>query len=245
LPRAPRFGPLMLCNAAIALQLLGAFPDAWESWRNVSHPADARVTEKVSPVVTGADVLVEMGWTPSSLVLRTRGPHTLAFAPLPPATGLRATVTVDAGGRAAAIAEDGAPLQLAFAPQPDGRIEIEIPFTVAKQQKRWLNAAEECRWTLSVDGGAPRNLIFLSTPDAVRARLAVEVADGLRFWQKRFQEFGYVPAATLPGKGRELAGAELSDAAGCAFLLSTVSEYLTWLNNGRDWELAFKAKPKP
>ncbi|MBI5396250.1 MAG: hypothetical protein HZA91_13220 [Verrucomicrobia bacterium] len=245
LPRAPRLGPRMLCNAAITLQLLGAFPDAWESWRNANHPADTRVSEKIAPIVADGSALMEMGWTPSSLVLRTRGPRSLAFAPLPPATGLRATVTIDASGRAAALAEDGAPLQLAFAPQPDGRVEIEIPFTVAKQQKRWLNAAEECRWTLSVDGGAPRNLIFLSTPDAVRARLAVEVADGLRFWQKQFREFGCVPAASLPGKGREIAGAELSDAAGCAHLLAAIAEYLAWLNNERDWELALKAKPKP
>lgn len=245
LPRAPRFGPLMLCNAAIALQLLDAFPSAWDSWRNTAHPADARVVEKVAPIIADGTTLLEMGWTPSSLVLRTRGPRTLTFAALPPAAGLRATVTVDASGRAVAVAEDATPLRLAFAPQPDGRVELEIPFTVAKQQKRWLNAAEECRWTLSVDGGPPRNLFFLSTPGAVRARLAVEVADGLRFWQKQVRDAGFVPAAVLPGKGGDLAGANVSDAAGCAHLLAAVSQYLTWLNNERDWDATSKTKAKP
>ena len=244
-PFAPRLGPRMLCNAAIALQLLGAFPNAWESWRNTQHPADARVTERLTPLVTDGVALVELGWTPSSLVVRTRGPRALMFAPLPPATGLRATVTIEADGRAAAVAEDGSPLQLAFAPQPDGRVDLEIPFTVVRQQKRWLNAFEEARWTLAVDGSVPRNLLFLSTPDAVRARLAVEVADGLRFWQKVIKECGYVPAAVLPGKGKDLPGADLSDAGGCAYLLAGIAEYLTWLNNSRDWELALKTKAKP
>ncbi len=245
MPFGPRFGPRMLCNAAIALQLLGAFPDAWESWRNAQHPADTRVSERVAPVVADGAAFVELGWTPSSLIVRTRGPRTLAFTPLPPATGLRAVVSVEANGRATAFAEGGRPLQIAFGVRPDGRVDLEIPFTVARQQQRWLNAFEEARWTLSVDGGAPRNLIFLSTPDAVRARLAVEVADGLRFWQKIVKDCGHVPAAVLPGKGKDLSGADLSDAGGCACLLAAAAEYLTWLNNERDWELALKTKAKP
>jgi hypothetical protein len=245
LPRAPRFGPLLLCNAAIALQLLDAFPNAWESWRNTQHPSDTRVTERVAPVIAGEDKLVEMGWTPSSLIIRARGPRMFLFSSLPPAAGLRVNVFVDARGKASAVVEDGTPLQVAFARQPDGRVDLEIPFTVAKQQKRWLNAAEECRWSLSVDGGPPRNLFFLSTSGAVRARLAVEVADGLRFWQKQVKDAGFVPSAVLPGKGKDLAGADVSDAAGCAHLLAAAGQYLTWLNNARDWDPASKTKAKP
>jgi len=123
-------------------------------------------------------------------------------------------------------------------------VNVAIPFTVERRQKRWLNALENARWTVRVNGAAPRGLLFLSTPESVRSRLAVELGGGLRFWQQMFREWGHLPASFSFGKKQD-ANAELSDVAGCGFLIAAASEYTCWLRGERDWQLALKTKAKP
>ncbi|MFA7002459.1 MAG: hypothetical protein WC429_00350, partial [Verrucomicrobiia bacterium] len=122
--------------------------------------------------------------------------------------------------------------------------DLEIPFTMTKSQKRWLNAVEDSRWIARLDGGAPFGLLFLSRPETVRARLALELSDGLRYWQKLFNDKGCVPATIATGKSPPGAADELSDAAGYAFLIAAIAEYSVWLNGERDWELALKVQAK-
>jgi hypothetical protein len=156
-----------------------------------------------------------------------------------------ATVSLDAAGRATAVNGQRAALRIVATRQSDGRVTLELPFTMAKSQKRWLNAVEDSRWIAKLDDGAPCALLFLTRPETVRARLALELSDGLRFWQKVFKDKGCVPASIAPGKPLANADADLSDAAGYAFLIAAIAEYSVWLNGERDWELALKVQAKP
>ncbi|MBI5687781.1 MAG: hypothetical protein HZC54_22145 [Verrucomicrobia bacterium] len=241
-----RHGPMLLCGAAIALQLMEAFSAAWESWYREHHAADARVSGRFADLpVLAKSGLVEMAWTTSSLLVRARGPLKLLLASATPGDDASATVTLDAAGRATAVSGRGEALRIVAAPQPDGRVELELPFTMAKLQKRWLNAVEDSRWIARLDDGKPSGLLFLSRPETVRARLALELSDGLRFWQKVFNDKGHVPAGISIGKSPAGADAELSDAAGYAFLIAAIAEYTVWLNGERDWDLALKVQAKP
>ena len=241
-----RHGPMLLGGAAVALQLMDAFPAAWEGWYRQSHAADARVSDVFAELpVLARSGPVEMAWTTSSLLVRARGPLKLRLASATPGDDASATVSLDAAGHATAVNGNRAALRIVAAPQPDGRVELEIPFTMAKSQKRWLNAGEDSRWTVRLDEGAPCNLLFLSRPETVRARLALELTDGLRYWQKLFNDRGCVPASLAGGKSSAGAADELSDAGGPAFLIAAIAEYYAWLNGERDWELALKVQAKP
>ena len=245
LPFGTRHGPMLLCGAAIALQLMEAFPAVWEGWYRQQHAADARVSGKFAELPALAKSgPVEMAWTTSSLLIRARGPLKLLLASATPGEDASATVLLDAAGRATAASGHRAALRVITTRQADGRVELEIPFTMAKSQKRWLNAVEDSRWIAKLDGGAPFGLLFLSRPETVRARLALELSDGLRYWQKLFNDKGCVPASLATGKTPANAGDELSDAAGYAFLIAAIAEYSVWLNGERDWELALKVQAK-
>ena len=240
-----RHGPMLLCSAALALQLLDAFPNAWEGWARQKHPDDFRISEKLAPLsAPGANSPVELAWSASSLLVRARGPLKLDFAAVPPATGSGATLLIDDRNRATVTSEKGVALLAAAADQADSLVNVEIPFTVERRQKRWLNAAEDARWTVRINGAAPRGLLFLSTPEAVRSRLAVELSEGLRFWQQMFREWSYLPANFSFSK-KQSPNTELSDAAGYAFLIGAIGEYTCWLRGERDWVLALKMKAKP
>lgn len=242
----PRHGPMLLCGAAIALQLMEAFPAAWESWYRESHPADARVSEKLADLpVLAKSGPVEMAWSTSSLLLRARGPLKLLLASATPGDDASALVSLDAAGRATAVSGSGVALRIVAAPRPDGRVDLEFPFTMAKSQGRWLNAVEDSRWIARLDDGKPCGLLFLTRPETVRARLVLELAEGLRFWQKLFNDKGRVPASIATGKSLANTEDELSDAAGYAFLIAAIAEYSVWLNGERDWELALKVQAKP
>ncbi|MCX7824269.1 MAG: hypothetical protein N2689_01765 [Verrucomicrobiae bacterium] len=244
-PIGTRHGPMLLCGAALALQLLDAFPNAWEAWARQKHPGDFRVSEKLAPLsAPGASGPVELAWSASSLLVRARGPLKLDFAAVHPATGSGATLVIDDGGRVAVTGEKGAELLVMSARQADGSVNVEVPFTIERRQKRWLNAVENARWTVRINGAPPRGLLLLSTPESVRARLAVELSDGLRFWQQMFREWGHLPAAFSFGKKQD-ARAGLSDVAGCGFLIAAASEYACWLRGERDWTLALKTRAKP
>jgi len=244
-PIGTRHGPMLLCGAALALQLLDAFPNAWEALARQKHADHFRVSEKLAPMSTpGASGPVELAWSASSLQVRARGPLKLDFAAVPPATGAGATLQIDEAGRATVTGEKGVALLATSARQADGSVNVAIPFTVERRQKRWLNAVENARWTVRVNGAAPRGLLFLSTPESVRSRLAVELGGGLRFWQQMFREWGHLPASFSFGKKQD-ANAELSDVAGCGFLIAAASEYTCWLRGERDWQLALKTKAKP
>jgi hypothetical protein len=246
LPSGSRHGPMLLCGAAIALQLMEAFPAAWENWYRQQHAADARVSDKLAELpVLAKSGPVEMAWTSSSLLLRARPPLKLLLASATSGDNAIATVSLDAAGRATAVNGQRAALRIVAARQSDGRVTLELPFTMAKSQKRWLNAIEDSRWIVKLDDGAPCALLFLTRPETVRARLALELSDGLRFWQKAFKDKGCVPASIAPGKPPATADADLSDAAGYAFLIAAIAEYSVWLNGERDWELALKVQAKP
>lgn len=246
LPSGSRHGPMLLCGAAIALQLMEAFPAAWESWYRQQHAADARVSDKLTELpVLAKSGPVEMAWTSSSLLLRARPPLKLLLASATSGDDAIATISLDAAGRATAVNGQRAALRIIAARQSDGRVALELPFTMAKSQKRWLNAVEDSRWIAKLDDGAPCALLFLSRPETVRARLALELSDGLRFWQKVFKDKGYVPVSIAIGKTPAIADADLSDAAGYAFLIAAIAEYSVWLNGERDWELALKVQANP
>jgi len=241
----PRHGPMLLCGAAIALQLMEAFPAAWESWYRESHAADARVSEKFAELpVLAKSGPVEMAWATSSLLVRARGPLKLLLASATPGDDASAMMSLDAAGRATAVNGSGVALRIVAAPRPDGRVELEIPFTMAKSQKRWLNAVEDSRWIARLDDGTPCGLLFLSRPETVRARLVLELSEGLRYWQKLFNDKGRVPASIATGKSPASTDDELSDVAGYAFLIAAIGEYSVWLNGERDWELALKVQAK-
>lgn len=242
----PRHGPMLLCGAAIALQMLEAFPDVWEDWYRKHHTTNARVSEKFAELpVLARSGPVEMAWTTSSLLVRASRPLRLMFASITSGDDMSATVSLGATGRATAVTGDRVALHVVTAARPDGRVELEIPFTMAKSQKRWLNAFEDSRWVTRFDDGTPCGLLFLSRPETVRARLALEVAEGLRYWQKVFSDKGWVPASIATGKSPVRANDELSDVAGYAFLIAAIGEYSIWLNGQRDWELALKVQVKP
>ena len=246
LPLGTRHGTMQLGAAALALQLMEAFPTAWEGWYRQRHGADARVSEKFAELpVLARSGPVEMAWTASGLLVRARKPLKLLLASATPGDNASATVSLDAAGRAEAVNGAHVPLRIAAVPQPDGRVELEIPFTMAKSQKRWLNAVEDSRWIVSLDGGAPHGLLFLSRPETVRGRLALELSEGLRYWQRLFNERGCVPASIAGGQSPAGNGDELSDVAGYAFLIAAIAEYSVWLNGERDWELALKVQAKP
>ena len=238
-------GPTLLCGAAVALQLMDAFPAAWESWYRRCHADDARVSEKLTDLpVLAKSGPVEMAWTPSSLLVCARAPLKLQLASTASGDGASATVLLDAAGHATAMNHKGAALRMVTVPQPGGRVELEIPFTVAKSQQQWLNAVEDSRWSARLDDGKPFNLLFLSRPETVRARLALEAADGLHFWRQVFNDKGCVPAGIVTGKS-SAGGDELSDAGAHALLIAAIAEYYDWLNGERDWELALKVQAKP
>jgi hypothetical protein len=242
----PHHGPMLLCGAALALQLMEAFPAAWESWYRENHAANARVSEKFADLpVLARSGPVEMAWTPSSLLIRSRPPLKLLLASAMPGDNASALVTLDAAGRATAVNDSGAALRVVAVAQPGGRVELELPFTMAKAQQPWLNAVEDSRWIARLDDGKPCGLLFLTRPETVRARLALELADGLRCWQKVFNDKGCVPAGITIGKPPASADDELSDLAGCAFLIAAIGEYSAWLNGERDWELALKIQARP
>ncbi|MFA5189413.1 MAG: hypothetical protein WC740_01725 [Verrucomicrobiia bacterium] len=246
LPFGPRHGPMLLCGAAIALQLMDAFPSAWEGWYRQNHAADARVSERFAELpVLAKSGAVEMAWNASSLLVRAHRPLKLMFASITSGDDACATVSLTATGRATAINGDRVPLRVITTPRPDGRVELEVPFTMAKSQKRWLNAVEDSRWVARFNDGTPCGLMFLSRPETVRARLALEIDEGLRYWQKVFSDKGCVPAGIATGKSPARADDELSDAAGYAFLIAAIGEYSIWLNGQRDWELALKVRAKP
>ena len=237
---------MLLCGAAIALQLLDAFPGVWEGWYRQHHTTNARVSEKfVELPVLAKSGPVEMAWTTSSLLVRARRPLRLMFASITSGDDMSATVSLGATGRATAVTGDHVALHVVTAARPDGRVELEIPFTMAKSQKRWLNAFEDSRWVARFDDGTPCGLLFLSRPETVRARLALEIAEGLRYWQKVFSDKGCVPASIATGKSPVRANDELSDVAGYASLIAAIGEYSVWLNGQRDWELALKVQAKP
>jgi hypothetical protein len=237
LPSGARHGPMLLCGAALSLQLMEAFPAAWEGWYRQQHAADARVSDKLTELpVLAKSGPVEMAWTSSSLLLRARPPLKLLLASATSGDDAIATISLDAVGRATAVNGQRAALRIIAARQSDGRVELEIPFTMAKSQKRWLNAVEDSRWIAKLDDGKPCALLFLTRPETVRARLALELSDGLRHWRKFFGDKGYLPARD---------DAELSDVAGYAFIIAAIGEYTVWLNGEHDWELALKVQAMP
>jgi len=123
-------------------------------------------------------------------------------------------------------------------PAPEGlSFKVTLPYTVAKDQKLWMNGVEHGRYSLQV-GNETRNFYLASREETVKAWLEYELGRGLRTWEAIFKEKGYIPTGL--GAGDVLAGVpweRLSDSGGYAHLISAAAQWLLYLEGKKDWEV--------
>jgi hypothetical protein len=118
----------------------------------------------------------------------------------------------------------------------EDRFDVEIPYTLVKGQRTWLNAVEWGRMALSV-GEERQWVVFSSSEARVKAALRRELAGGLRVWEAIFDAYGYLPSAIGAGPAMpNVSWDELSDAGLYAQLMRACAQWLNVLQGRRDWE---------
>jgi hypothetical protein len=255
-PIGSRLGPQNMVVCGWALQLLRRYPGIWESRYRSRFAGDLRVFVGDPPprsrkhLPPPAPAALELDGLALRLSSSRRALHIEGSSPKetaalevfsgPGASGSRAIVKLEAAGACAAANGQGEALVVKCEVSPSGagfEFRLELPYTVAKEQKPWANGIEHGRYSLRA-GAAQRDFYLASSEEQVAAWLEHELAGGLRTWEGVFDELGYVPTGL--GAGTALPGIPweaLSDSGGYAHLISAAAQWILLLQGKRDWEL--------
>jgi hypothetical protein len=261
-----RGGPMIIWNAAIGLQLLKAFPAAWELYRDQYCPNDVPVEIRwTSPVVDGSadaqgygkpitiadGVTVRLASSLDTLYLlldRAAGTAvSMEIFGLADAKQPGAKVNLAADGTLTATGRDDAALLNEVKSSKQGArelVEIALPYTVVKEQQPWANACDDARLSLRGVNGQVTNLIFLSSPSTVETILRKECIEGLRFWEFILSDWGFIPSGFYPERGKNGIWNGFSDTGGYAHLINATAAYSQYLQGKNDWELYNNVRAK-
>jgi hypothetical protein len=248
-PIGSRFGPQNMACCGWALQILRTTPGLWEERYRTQFPQDLRVyfdrtlasvrpdaAPKARLTLGDLALLLSSSRTAFRIQGTSRGPEaTLKVFSRPDAGGSYAVVTLR-NGSVSAVNDRGEALAVHGEAKAEGeglRFSIELPYTVAKEQRAaWANGVEQERYSIQA-GAATRNLFLASSEYSVKAWMGQELAGGLRTWQTILSQKGFIPTGL--GTGSEWD--HFSDSGGYAHLISAAAEYLITLELKRDWEM--------
>ena len=250
-----RFGPQNMVCAGWALQILRAYPGLWEARYERDYSVDLRM--EISDWPPGATfhdavpslpvklnrVLLNIQSTRTTLQVRGQSEVSevaIQFLSLADGAGTYAMIVIKSDNTLVATNNIGEALLVKGDVNRAGegfQFKLELPYTFVKGQKQWGNVVEQGRCSIQI-GKTSRNLYFASSETQVRVWLEHELGRGLRTWAAIFKEKGYIPtglgAGSMPGGGK---WENLSDAGGCAHLISACAEWLLYLREKKDWEL--------
>jgi len=243
---------------AHALELLKAFPSAWEHRYNAYYPKDTRVffVDPVEdPKLDGKPDAsygqpVVLGQTKVQLVSGLRALYVLAQVPSGESLSFRVHAKPDTKGTYAEVLvkKDGAAELRNYLGEPGivkaaitpltgeaWTAEIQMPYSFVRDQGIWANGTEHGRLSLAV-GDASVNLYPLSSPQRVEKVLNRNLAEIVRFWFAMYDrpKIGY-----LPESWRLKGGVSRYSDSGCnAHLMRAMAHYLCYLKGKADWRIA-------
>jgi lysophospholipase L1-like esterase len=251
-PIGSRMGPQNMICCGWALQALEEYPGLWEERHRRDFADDLRVfivdpppprqTDSAKPPPASELKLgdVQLNLISTRLALQVRGVCsgdrvTIKLFSGPKGQGSFAQLAVGRDQSISVTNDKGEILVFSGRAKPMGKdfkFELELPYTVAKEQKAWANGIEHGRYSVQV-GEQVRNYYLASHESQVQAMLQHELAGGLRTWQAIFREKGYIPT----GMGAGFVWDDFSDNGGYAHLIAAGTQWLLCLEGKRDWQM--------
>jgi hypothetical protein len=247
-PVGSRFGPQNMVVCAWALQALDANPGLWDKAVDELCGKDVRLgiaprekEEVASFDLDGAKIELRISRTELHAKGTFQGNELkLDLFGGPDGKGPKTSFLLKGEGRerVTAVNGDGEPLTI-----PDrgtvstgsdlkSKFDFRIPFTVVKDQGRWMNPVLLGRYSL-VAKGQTRNFVLVVPESLVKWALRRELENGLRVWEAILDAKGYIPTGMGAGGDWD----KFSDSGGYAHLISAASQYRIWKAGKRDWDL--------
>ena len=160
-----------------------------------------------------------------------------------------ATITLTAEGKSSAVNDKGEVIlhEAAFAKSDRWAGELRLPYAAVPGQVLWLNGVEHGRYAVTLNGGPPRVVYFLSTPERVIARLEAISLGAIDTWHAVWKELGVIPSG-YRGPNLKSPGWEIGDAGNYAHLIKLISLVLLDRAGAAEWEVArgqMPAAPTP
>lgn len=243
-PIGSRMGPQMMVCTGWALQILRDNPGLWDEMI-VAEKEDVRVPIVDEQYAGGARrkaAVLEIGGLKLQIA-STRQALTISGENLPPETTLK--IYSRPGGKGTFVAvplasgksvnHDGLEVVSSGASSGHGgklEFEVEIPYTVNKDQTLWANGIEGGRYSIAV-GDKIKNITLASDEAQVKAALERELGCGLRTWNAIFQQYGYIPTGIDAGAGWE----KFSDSGAYAHLTSAAAQWILYREGKSDWQV--------
>lgn len=250
-PIGSRMGPQNMIMCGLALQALKEYPGIWAERYNKDFASDVRVhlldsasprprgkihPQKESFVLQAVKLSLESTRQHLTIEGQAATPNlVIKLFSQPDGKGRCTTLTLGAGNARTAVNDRGEKLQFKADAKKStlGRLFwFEIPYTVIRGQKEWLNGIEHGRYSIQI-GKELRNFYLLSPESQVKEWLERELAGGLRIWEAIFDEKGYIPTSLGAGPSWD----HFSDSGGYAHLISAAVQWILYQRGQKDWEL--------
>lgn len=245
-----RMGAQNMVVCGWALQMLAARPGIWEKRQAACFPDDHRVyfDDETAIVKSRPPAPRPLGLGNAVLRITARRRMLLIegeargevveirFFGQPDGKGPLAALRLRSDGTASAANHRDQELLVRanITAAGDGmRFTVELPYTLAKEQKAaWVNCLEHMRYSLRV-GDAVKNLYFASAEADVKAWLEYELGCGLRTWDAVFRHKGYLPCSI----NRRPMNDNWSDSGAYAHVISAAAQWVLCREDKRDWEV--------
>jgi len=158
-------------------------------------------------------------------------------------------LTLRRDGSASAVNEKGEPLlhRAAVFERRPWTGELRVPLASVPGQAHFINAVENGRYTVRVNGGEGQTVYMLSRPERIVRRLEALALGSIETWHGVWERLGVIPSGWHVDERKRVPSWELSDAGHYAHLVKTIALWLLYREGRCEWQVMreqFPEKPR-